>query len=238
VLPVCLEPPTLERLEEALAPLEAVATAPAAEWDEAADLAAAGRYDALVVGFPLEGGSLSHLLGSVRRRDCPCHDSVVVLLAPERHRHEALEFVGRGANRVVGVEEMDVVLAEVLERLFAVAPRVGVRVPSRIEVAEGGFSRRVFCQTVNLSTSGMLLRAPHSYHPGTELAFELVLPGGTGLVAGRGRVVRQASRRRESYAGIGVTFTRFSPASQERLTEFLVRFASARRPAQGGATTV
>ncbi len=234
VLPICLERATLDRLDEALAPLEAVVTVPAGDWEEAAELSAGGRYDALVIGFPLQGGPLSRLLALVRRQECPCHDSAVVVVAPERHRLEARGFLGRGVNRVVGVEEMGLVLADVLEQLFTVAPRVGVRVPSRIEVAGSGFSRRVLCQTVNLSASGMLLRAPHPYRPGTELAFELMLPGAAGLIAGRGRVVREASERRESHGGIGVTFTRFSPANQDRLTAFLVRLVADRSAAATG----
>ncbi|HUK11949.1 MAG TPA: PilZ domain-containing protein [Thermoanaerobaculaceae bacterium] len=226
VLPVGLEPATLERLHEALTPLQAVVVASADNWAEAVDLAMAGRYDGLVVNFPLAVGRLSHLLEAVRRADCPCRNAAVVLLAAERFRGEAESFVGRGANRVVAREEMELLLAEALERLFAVAPRVALRLPSRIEVANGGFARKVYCQTVNISTTGMLLRVPHTYRTGTEVGFELLLPEGQRPITGRARVVRHTAEAREPYPGVGVAFTEVRDARDGRLAAYLERFAS------------
>jgi hypothetical protein len=221
VLPVGLDSETVAAAVEAVVPLQAVVTARAEDWAEAAELASAGRYDALLVGYPLVGDTTCLLLKTIRRVGCPCRDSAVVLLAAERDRANAEEFVGRGANRVVGRNEMGIALADVLERLFAASPRTGVRVPSRIAVPGRGFTRHAFCQTVDVSESGMLLCTPHGYDPGTELGFELDLPACRGKVVGKARVVRRADGGHDDCPRVGVAFTRLEPVGRQRLLAFL-----------------
>ncbi len=182
------------------------------------ELARRRRFDALIVSHPLAGERTGEFLRAVRAAGSPCRSAGLVLVTPARHRPDAEGFVGRGANRVLLIDEVPQRLPETLEPLFRVAPRFPLVVSSRIEVVSRERGRRLFCQTVNVSASGMLLRVPHSYAPGTELWFELFLPRERGPVRGRARVVRQTEQRREPFPGIGVLVEEFAGDDLSRLT--------------------
>jgi CheY-like chemotaxis protein len=222
ILLVGFEPASVESLRAALTPPTVLLTT-AASAAAALDLLPVRRFDAIVVAFPLPNGDLSGFLEAVRRRRSPWRSSAVVLLAPAALRHEAIVYMGRGANRVVALDEAESELAGVLERLFRVAPRVEIRAIGRVEVVGRGTPRRFYCQTGNVSASGMLLRVPSRYPPSTELAFELFLPGDLEPVRGRAEVVRHANPPREPHEGVGVTFSEFTGRDETRLRTHLKR---------------
>jgi hypothetical protein len=226
VLPVGLEPTGLERLRRALTPLQAVVTGGADDWSEAVELASVGHYDALAVAYPLPGAPMSSFLAALRKTECPCRSSSVVLIAHERHRAEAEMYLGRGANRVVAWEEVELRLAEVLDRLFSTAPRLPLTIPSRIQEVADRPARRLDCRTVNISATGMLLDLPNSFSPGTVLAFELMLPGSHEPIRGRARVVRRTAEPREPFSGVGVVFAAFDESNEGRLSSYLGRFSA------------
>ena len=179
-----------------------------------------GRYDALVVSHPLGAGPTAGFLQAVRGPECPCRASGLVLVAQERWRRDAETYIGHGANRVLPLEQLPRALAAVLQPLLRIPPRSSLRLPARLEVAGHALLRRVLCETVNVSTHGALLRVPHTLHPGTEVRFEIFLPGAS-AVFGEGLVVRQTAQGREPYPGIGVEFTGFDRGSEGLLAERL-----------------
>ena len=82
-------------------------------------------------------------------------------------------------------------------------------------------ARSVACRTVNVSSSGMLLRLSEAYRPGTIVVFEMGLPGSTRPVCGHARVVRRTSVRREPFPGVGVAFAGLHENARSRLNSFL-----------------
>jgi len=226
VLPVGFEPTSLERLRRALTPIQAVVTGGADDWSEAVELASIGHYDALAVAYPLRGAPMSTFLTALRKPDCPCRSSSVVLVVHERYRAEAGMYLGRGANRVVSWEEVELRLPEVLDRLFSTAPRLPLTIPSRIQEVADRPAQRLDCRTVNISTTGMLLDVPNSFRPGTVLAFELILPGTHEPIRGRARVVRRTPAPTPPFSGVGVVFAAFDESKEGRLASYLERFAS------------
>ncbi len=179
-------------------------------------LAWRGRYDALVVSHPLPSAATGGFLDAVRHPESPCRASGLVLVAPERWQHDAEAFIGRGANRVLALECVGQSLPGTLQPLLRVPPRSKLRVPVRLEVAGQASLRRILCETVNLSLHGALVRVPHTLPTGTEVHFELFLPGGR-LVPGAARVVRQTAQRREPYPGIGLEFTELDRGCEDLL---------------------
>ncbi|MGD1148722.1 MAG: PilZ domain-containing protein [Thermoanaerobaculaceae bacterium] len=223
VLPVGLDPESRERVRGALAPLEAVVTAGADDWTEALELASAGHYDGLVIAYPLGDAPMAGFLASLRRAACPCRTSAVVLLTDDSRKAEAETYLGRGANRVLAWEEAPLRLPDVLEGLFKAAPRVPIELPVRVMPVEEGSGASVACRTVNISSSGMLLRVQEGYRPGTVLVFEMVLPGSRLPVVGHARVVRRTSVRREPFPGVGVAFAGLHEGARTQLSSFLER---------------
>ncbi len=216
LLMVGFERATRGPVDEGLAPLGYHLTA-AGSPVSGLRLAVRQRYDALLVSHPMTGGPTLGFLHAVRRPGSRSRGSGLVLLTPEKCRREAEGFVGRGANRVLALEELPEALPPVLEPLLQVEPRVAMRVPSRIEVIGQRFPRRVICETVNVSASGMLLRVPHSVPAPTELSFELFIPGLSRTIRGEAIVVRHSRQGREPYPGIAVRFRQFEEGSEELL---------------------
>lgn len=190
-------------------------------------LAWRGRYDALVVSHPVPSATTEGFLSAVRHPESPCRASGLVLVAPERWRHDAEAYIGHGANRVLELDRVGQALPGALQPLLRVPPRSAVRLPVRLEVAGHAALRRILCETVNLSLHGALVRVPHSLPIGTELRFELFLTGGRPL-PGTGRVVRQTAQRREPFPGIGLEFTDLDSRGEELLAR---RLAAPRGPA-------
>ena len=221
ILPVGLDPEAREKVRSALAPLDAIVTAGADDWTEALELASAGRYDGLVIAYPLGDAPMAGFLASLRRPACLCRDSAIVLVTDVRHGAEAETYMGRGANRVLTWENAPLRLPDVFQDLFTAAPRVQVELPVRVMPVVEGRAESVPCSTVNISTSGMLLRVKEAFHPGTVLVFEMALPGATLPVVGHARVIRRTSVRREPFAGVGVAFAGLHEGARARLSTFL-----------------
>jgi len=225
VLPVGLEPAAGSLVREALAPIKVAGIA----YGGTGALVCTSmlRYDGLVVAYPLADLSIAAFLSAVRKPSSPCRSSGIVLVAPQEQCADAKGFVSHGANRVVALEELGAGLRAALEQVVGVASRVPAKIPVRLEILAAGFARRVFCQSINLSSSGMLLRLHHSYPIGTELSFEMLIPAEAAPLRGRARVARASVQGREPYPGIGVAFVSFESNGAQRLVSFLHRFSPA-----------
>ncbi len=206
------------RMGESLVPLGHRLTS-AGDGQRALRLVSRRRYDALLVSHPLAGAPTSRFLHDVRDPECACRTSPLVLVTPERNRRDAEAFLGRGATRVLALEQLPQALPDVLGPLFEVAPRAAIRVPIRVEVLGQAYPRKVFCETVNVSATGMLLRVPHSLPRATDLRFELFVPGLSRPLRGEARVVRMTEQLVEPYPGIAVRFLSLAPSDREALIE-------------------
>jgi hypothetical protein len=221
ILPVGLDPTVRSLVREVLAPIR---VASVAEGGAAAlDSASSAHYDGLVVAYPLADVPIRAFLGSVRKLDSPCRGAGVVLVAAERSCDAAAEHLGRGANRVVPLERVEQHLRPAVEGVLGVAPRLAVTFPVRLTIMVPGFARKVFCQTINVSTSGVLLRIPHSYPAGTDVMFEMLVPAETGPVRGQAIVVRAATQGRERFPGMALSFSSLERNGRERLERFIAR---------------
>lgn len=187
-------------VEASVAPMEALVSA-VPDAPRAAAATASRLFDALVVSH---GPGVSGLVRAVRGHGSPCRRAGLVLLTSAARRSEAEAFVGNGVNRVLIEEELRFRLAGELDRLFRVAPRLAVKAAVRVHVDSATFSRRFLCETVNLSATGMLLRASNSFPVDTAVRFELFPPAGGATILGEGRVVRATRQGREPYPGFGV----------------------------------
>jgi hypothetical protein len=92
---------------------------------------------------------------------------------------------------------------------------------ARIKIHVPGKPVQSFCQTQNLSRSGVLIRGFSHYDPGLRIDFEISLPDDSAPLRGRGVIRRQTERRNEGIDGLGIEFESFHGADQQRLVEFL-----------------
>lgn len=217
-----LDDPVQTAVQAELEPIAGELTT--ALWDlELADHVHQTRYDLIVIGFPVLGVALGRVMSSLRHRRSASLRCGTILVAPVARLSDAGRFLGRGVNRVLADDELGLTLASTARLLLEVAPRLPVRAPARIMVEIGDRPLRAFCQTENLSRTGMLLRGFGHYPRGTPVEFELSIPGEPGPIRGRAEVLRTTDLTTERVEGVGARFLGFEGDDGLRLESYLDR---------------
>jgi CheY-like chemotaxis protein len=196
-------------------------------------LAAEQRYDVIILDAEPAESSLERVVGELRRGRSPSRNAAIMVLAEPDQVDAARALKSRGVNRVMLVSDPPQMVCEQMAGLLNVAPRVAARVPMNLMTALGNRGRELFCQTVNLSATGMLVRMEVQPQLGSPVVFRLHLAEPAGTVIGRGEMVRHASRSQGGFGGVGVRFVSFAEDGEARLHRFLESRspASARRGA-------
>lgn len=202
-------------------------------------LAAAQRYDVVILDSDPTERSLERIVGEIRRGQSPSRNAAIMVLAKPDRVDAVRALKSRGVNRVMLVSDPPHIICDQMASLLEVAPRVSARVPMNLMTSLGDHGREMFCQTVNLSESGMLVRMESGPPPGSSVLFRLHLSDQSGSVIGRGEMIRRASKYKGGFDGIGVRFLSFAEDGEARLRRFLedrrMREASARLEAAGRA---
>ncbi len=180
-------------------------------------------FDAIVTGYPLPDMQMQTFLDTVRKASSPCRQSALVILALRGMLTEVEPFVGKGANRILAIEEFDEELPRALFGLLEIPPRFQMRTISRLRVQLSWGTSQTICQTENVSVHGMLIKTDHPYPIGTQMAFELSVPGDSNAIRGFAIVVRQTQEKREKVTGLGVRFSSFQGDDKKRLEAALAK---------------
>jgi len=195
-----------------------------APWDDnTLELVQGTHFDIVVIGFPGPITALRRFVQCIRSPGSACQRSGVVLLSEPRHIQAAETFVGIGVgiNRAITSSEIEERLVPTILELSSVAPRAAVRAPTRVVLHLEKRPLRTFCQTENISESGMLLRGFGHYPPGTTIDFEINIPGQPDPIRGRATIARTTNVSSERMEGVGARFNEFREGDRVRLTDFL-----------------
>jgi hypothetical protein len=193
-------------------------------WDDnTLELVQTTRFDAIVIGFPGPITELRRFVKCIRSPGSASQRSGIVLLAEPDHLPAAETFVGIGVgiNRAIASNDLDQNLESAISELTTVAPRVPVRAPTRVVLHLEQRPLRTFCQTENLSETGMLLRGFGHYPPGTTIDFEINIPGQSDPIRGSATIARTTNVEHEMLEGVGARFDNFLGTDRARLTEYL-----------------
>jgi DNA-binding NarL/FixJ family response regulator len=193
------------------------------QWDpeEALRLLGSRRFDLVIARHPLRPPILDTVVNAVRRRDAVSRSAGVIVLAEPGSAAEVQSLLGRGVNRILSAEAPAETLLHTAAGLLAVAPRLVMRVPAILEQGSGERRTRVVTETINVSSSGLLLRGAQELAVGTRLRFELELPGLAPTIRGEATVVRHTSEVREPEPGIAVRMLSFANDGERELAAFL-----------------
>ena len=108
-------------------------------------------------------------------------------------------------------------IEDAVNLLLDVAPRVEVQTSLRMRLGGSPADQPRVARVENLSTSGMLLRAPEPLPVGSVFGFELDLPSQKNPVRGRAQVVRHTAPTAGGPPGIGASFVSLGGEGPERL---------------------
>jgi hypothetical protein len=195
--------------------------------DNAVEMATEREFDLVIFDAETDPVALADLVGRLRDDVSASSECSLLVIAGRRADTEARDQIGRGVNRVIGVDDPEDVIEEHVAELLDVAPRSDVRLTARVtfDLADG--SLQVDGHTANVSLTGMLLQTTTSFEPGQEVVFEFMADERGDLVSGRGEIVRSADAGREGLQGIGIRFLEFDGDGRERMEEVLADSAAA-----------
>jgi len=175
-------------------------------------------FDLLIIRYPLAGTSLPTVIEAVREASSSSRQAAILVLAEQDHAAELSALLGHGVSRIVSTNAPSDRLLDVVAELLAVAPRRAMRVPVRLALLCERGGRPWDGETVDLSSTGMLVLSGFRPKVGTGISFELFLPEDAVPIDGKGEVVRHGDVPSGSFA---VRYISFSVDSWQRLHNFL-----------------
>jgi hypothetical protein len=193
-------------------------------WDQTTlELVQGTAFDVVIIGYPVSRDALIRFLAAARDKGAACRRAGLVLITETPHSDAAQALIGKGANRVVPVDDLEGRLVTAVEELARPAARLPVRIPARVQLFASGRPLRLMAQIDNISTSGMLLRGVTQFPVGTTFGFEMVVPDEAKPIRGTAEIMRLTDPRREEVHGVGVRFVSFEGSDRLRLEMFIDR---------------
>ena len=184
---------------------------------EALDLIAQRRFDLTTATLPLPDMSVSRLVTELRSSDRP----LPLILMARGPQLEAARAFQNSSVRVVGLDEDDTRLRRAISESLGVASRLAVRIPIRLEVGIEAERFHRFCETRNISSSGLLISTSRPLPVGMKFNFELTLPYTLGPITGIARVVRHTDPDHEGTTGFGSCFVSLNDGDEARIKSFI-----------------
>jgi hypothetical protein len=179
------------------------------------------EFDVILIGYPVAEASLDTMLWEIRSPASLSRYAGVVLLAQDHQMDDARRYVGRGANRVLSLDDPTHNWRNTVFGLLDVSQRYRLEAPVVVEHGEVTAS----CRTENVSRSGMLLRCAAELPVGSTLSFVMSVPGEVEPIRGQAQVARATDLEREGLVGIGAAFESFERTGETRLRYVLSRQA-------------
>ncbi len=184
-------------------------------------LASKSRYDVIIMDAEPCDWPLAKVVHELRAPGSPSRDAAILILAEPDQVDAARALKSHGVNRVMLVSDPPEIIRAQMTTLLDVAPRATVRLPTNLESALGNTGRELFCQTENLSMSGMLVKTRHRPQLGSTVVFKIDLSDPVGTIFGRGELVRHATPDQGSVDGLGVKFLSFAADGAQMLQDYL-----------------
>jgi len=185
------------------------------------DIAGEHRYDVILMDAMPCDWPLEKVVRSFRDPASPSRGAAILVLAEPDQVDVARALRSRGVNRVMLVTDPPEIICDQMATLLEVAPRVQVRLATNVEAELGNSGRELFCQTVNLSSTGMLIRTQHRPPIGTPAVFKIRLSETVGTIFGRGEIVRHASMSRGGVDGVAIRFVSFTKDGAQQLQNYM-----------------
>ena len=185
------------------------------------DVAGDHRYDVILMDAVPCDWPLEKVVRSFRDPSSRSRGAAILVLAEPDQVDVARALRSRGVNRVMLVTDPPEIICDQMATLLEVAPRVQIRLATNVEAALGTAGRELFCQTVNLSSTGMLIRTQNRPPLGTPVVFKICLSDTVGNICGEGEIVRHATMSHGGLDGVAIRFVSFAKDGAQQLQTFM-----------------
>jgi len=194
------------------------------------NLAGEHRYDVILMDAVPCDWPLERVVRSFRESASPSRNAAILVLAEPDQVDVARALRSRGVNRVMLVTDPPEIICDQMANLLEVAPRVQIRLATNVEAALGNTGRELFCQTVNLSSTGMLIRTQNRPPLGTPVVFKIHLSDTVGTIFGRGEIVRHATTGQGGVDGVAIRFVSFAKDGAQQLQDYMENMTAEPEP--------
>lgn len=178
-------------------------------------------FDLLLVQHPLPDLEFSEFFKTIRAPESACAESPMLILTRDNRLESVVEYLdgelAQAACIDAAPEQFRLALAELIGVATRAKARLGVELAARLE--RGPI--QLFCQTVNVSEAGMLIRLGRPLPLGTKVKVTLSLPDEDEPIEASGEVLRHTIRGLDPVQGIAVRFLDFTGDGRARLANFI-----------------
>lgn len=178
-------------------------------------------FDVIIMNAEPRDLPLDEVVRSYRYSSSASSNAAILVLAEPEQVDVARALRSRGVNRVMLVNDPPEIICDQVANLLEVAPRVQVRLTANVEAEVGDAGGELFCQTVNLSSTGMLIRTRHRPALGSPVSFKITLPEDIGTIKGSGELVRHTVTAKGEVDGVAIRFVSFVKDGAQRLQGYL-----------------
>ena len=189
--------------------------------NDALVLACTLPFDVIVVAMDGLDTGFGDFVRRVRRRDSASHETALLALAAGPATVPAHELLGRGVNRVLAADIGADDLARAVLELVESSPRVPFKAVIRFRLQRGTEQAIAMCQTEDVSATGAFVRTEMAPAAGTQVHFELTVPGQVGPIRGTAEVARLVAGKPGQAPGVGLRFLHIEGDGDSRLRALL-----------------
>jgi hypothetical protein len=177
-------------------------------------------FDVVVVSPPLDGAR--DLIKILRSRLSPSRDAAFLVVTDDDAGDKEDRWWLDRPYSVVKPKTGASRLSETIQRILHRARRTQSRVPIRVAYDRRGVQEQSLCQTVSLSSTGLLLAGCKKLPIEDVFTFEMQLPTETLPLRGKAKVVRHADIHVESTSGIAAEFVDLTELEQKKIESYVV----------------
>ncbi len=180
-------------------------------------------FDLIAIEYPTPGRTALELLKAIRWSESKSREAVVVLVTTPDFLEEAEDLHEAGVTRILNRGAKDAVLKIAFHEVTRSEVRHPIKAFVRIPGPPIGQPGTVMAQTVNVSTTGMLVRMSKEVLVGARFDFVLQITQLTQPIRGIAEVVRIMQGPGDRVTGFAATFNKLEGNDAAILASFIAR---------------
>lgn len=186
-------------------------------------MAVGSRYDLLVVPHPMPDLDFAEFFRRVRAPESACCRAPMLILTPDDRLEVVAEHLEGDLARACFIGDAPEQIQQALTDLIGVALRAKARLAVELSARLENESLQLFCQTVNVSEGGILIRSRRALPIGTQVQLTLSLPGESESIKAVGEVLRHTVPGVDPVQGLAIRFLELEGDGHTRLAEFVAK---------------